>query len=343
MYADISRHNGDVIWGRFALPGVLLKLGGSDDGVYEDSKYAEEATAARAFNKHLGHYWFNGTGAAGSDAQFFVEHLAEYRDEDLLILDVEDMVGRPGTAWSPTKALTWFRTVRALKPKARLVVYMNSSTENTKNWSALVKFGVELWLAHYGVDDGTVAGSGTYTVKNWKSPLLVQFTDKGTAAGVVGNVDLSIASADLFPVAPAVEKDVMVSTAGSYIFSPKPAIALPTDKWLEVPIDDKNNLSFVIGYAGVVLVNAAFAFSGLPFGSTVQTRLEIVTIADGKTTGVAFSDVVELQGSGGNAFPAFSDSVVLTADQRLRLVLLAQQPGTQLLRSSVSVLRFLKG
>lgn len=342
VYADISRHNGDVIWGRFTLPGVLVKLGGSDDGTYIDAKYVEETTAARTFGKHLGHYWFNGVGSPAADARFFLANLSQYQDEDLLILDVEDMVGTTGTAWTPAKALSWFKTVKAAKPNARLVVYMNQSVENGANWSALVNLGVELWLAHYGANDGTVAGSGTYTLKNWKAPLLVQYTSRGTTAGVAGDVDLSIATVDLFPAA-VPEADV-ASTIGSYIYTPKVPLLLSTTGWTTVHVNAIGGVSYLWHFDGVVHTDFQFKIANLPFGSTVQARIQIVTYdsTDTKVTGTAYSDVVELQGSSGYAFPSFGDTVVVNSNQRLRLVMAAQSPGVQVIRSAASVLAFKK-
>jgi hypothetical protein len=134
------------------------------------------------------------------------------------------------------------------------------------------------------------------------------------------------------------EDDDVVSTEGSYTYSYKNPLALSTKDWKTVAINAKNDSSFVTGFDGVVHV--ATRLAGLPAGQTVQARLQIVTIENGKTTAVAYSDVVELQGSGGDAFPSFSDAVSIKKNQRLRLVLLAQTEGVTVKRTAVTVLRF---
>lgn len=346
-YADLSRHNGTVDWAAYPLSGVLLKVGGSDDGQYVDAAYAVEALNARARGKHLGHYWFNGTGGATADAKFFLANLAHYQSEDLLILDTEGEGNLP--AWSPSKALTWFKTVRTAKPKARLVIYMSEALENEQDWSALVDFGVQLWVAFYGDKANGTIPSRQPHLRNWKTWLLWQYTSTATVPGLSSHVDLSTAATDVFPAAtpappaPPTPKEEPVDTVGSFQYSPKGGFTLSMTQWREVPFNDQAGYSFVSNFVGVVHTDVAFAITGLPFGSTVQARFEVITYLNGKAVSTTFTNVVELQGSGGTAFPSFGDTVTLTADQRLRLVLLAQAPGAVVTRISASVLRFPKG
>lgn len=135
----------------------------------------------------------------------------------------------------------------------------------------------------------------------------------------------------------------MASTAGSYTYTPKTPLALSTSKWLEVPVNGIGGVTFVANYDGLVWVSVATRFRGLPYGSTAQARLEVVTVVKGKVTEVAYSDVVELQGSDGDAYPSFSDGVELHHDQRLRLVMLAQIEGVKVVRTAATVFRFQKG
>jgi hypothetical protein len=132
----------------------------------------------------------------------------------------------------------------------------------------------------------------------------------------------------------------VVSTAGSYTYTYKNPLELSTTDWKTVSIDAHANSSFVTDFDGIVYASVATRLSGLPAGATVQARLQIVTVENGKTTAVAYSDVVELQGSGGDAFPSFSDGVSIKKNQRLRLVLLAQHEGVTVKRTAVTVLRF---
>lgn len=349
VYADLSRHNGTVAWDKVPYP-VILKLGGSDDGVYADSAYKGNATVARKLGKLAGAYWFNGLGAADSDAKFYLKSLVGYAAGDFVVLDVENRVGTTGTSWSPAKALAWFTVVKAAKPDAQLLVYMSESLEHEQDWSALVKAGVGLWVAFYGdKSDGSVP-SRKPVLRHWPSWRLWQYSSTGTMPGVSGQVDLSLEAPKPKPVisvpqTPAEVKTVpAVSTIGSYVYSPKTPTALSTSEWTTIPVDPNGGFSFVHGFDGIVHVDFAFAIRALPVGATAQARIQILTFdAAGAVTGTAYSDVVELQGSGGTAFPSFGDTVVVTAAQRLRLVMLGQVPGVEVVRSAASVLRFRKG
>lgn len=335
LYADASRYNGAIDWSALTVERVILKVGGSDSGAYVDSAYARNAAAARAANKLGGHYWFNGTGSALADAGFFLAHLADYRDGDLLILDLEDEAGAGVTAWSPAKALAFFKAVRKAKPTARLVAYMNSSVENGADWSAVVTYGVELWLAHYGANDGTVAGSGSFRLSHWPAPLLVQYTSLGRTPGFPGDVDLSYAEHSIFGEDPDV-----VDTTGSGTYTPATPLALPTTEWATWAINAQHGYSFCSNFEGLLDIDVATKVLGLPAGATIQARFALVTVTGGTITDAQYSDVVELQGSAGAAFPSFSDKVRVHANQRVRLMFAAQAPGVSIARVGLSVARF---
>lgn len=199
-FIDVSRHNGTVDWAKVTSPAAILKVGGSDDGTYQDANYAANAKAARAHGKHLGHYWFNGGGKPEADAAFFIDHLAEYKAEDLIVLDVETWDQGRKTYWSPAKALAWFKAVRKAKPKARLVVYMNSSLTRTEDWGSLVAYGVSLWVAQYGANEGRADGAPR--IGCWKTYLVWQYTSVGTEGGIKGDVDRNLADANLWTPLP---------------------------------------------------------------------------------------------------------------------------------------------
>lgn len=337
LYADASRHNGTIDWSKVTI-GVLLKASGSDDGVYADSAYASNAKAARAHGKLVGHYHFNG-GSPAAAAAFFVDHLVGYEDGDLVVLDIENEGSMP--AWTPAQALAGFKAIRARKPKARLVAYMDEDIENREDWSAVVAYGVELWLAHYGRNDGTITGSGSFALRHWPKPLLVQYTSAGRAAGFSGDLDLSYAPSPLTPPSAPQEDDV-IDNKGSGTYSPKVPLLISTTGWTNWAVDDKGNYSIgPAGFSGLVDIDVATRIEGLPQGHVMQARFVVVTTdTAGKVTSAQYSDVVELQGSSGAAFPSFSDKVVVHANQRVRLLFTSQVPGAVIRRVGLSVARF---
>lgn len=136
------------------------------------------------------------------------------------------------------------------------------------------------------------------------------------------------------------EEDDVADTTGSFSYSPDHPLALAPNAWVTVPIDDSGrDFSFITGFDGIVQLNAKLKLSGIGAGRTAQARLQIVTYTDGKATATAYSDVIELHGSDGFAFPAFSEALSVHANQRVRLVLLGQEPTAQLVRVAVSVVR----
>lgn len=193
IYADLSRWQGTVDFAHLGTSGTVLKVGGSDDGRYIDRAYKSFAAAARSAKKHLGHYWFNGAGDPATDARYFLANLTAYHDEDLLVLDLEGSY-----LWTPSKALTWFKTVKAAKPKARLVAYMSASVTREHDWSALVKYGVQLWVASYGSNTGS-RPAGTPDIACWSKFLLWQYTSIGRLNGISGDVDLDWSPVNVWP------------------------------------------------------------------------------------------------------------------------------------------------
>lgn len=196
-YADVSRWQGSIDFTKLPVSGVILKAGGSDDGRYIDRAYAGLAAAARKAGKHLGHYWFNGSGDPATDAAYFVSNLASYKDEDLLVLDIEG-----AAMWSPSEALTWFQAVKKAKPHARLVAYMSASVTRDYDWSAVVAYGVQLWVASYGANTGS-RPAGSPSISHWSKYLLWQYTSIGRLAGISGDVDRDWAPSNVWPAAPA--------------------------------------------------------------------------------------------------------------------------------------------
>lgn len=195
---DLSTYQGAVSVAAFTamrLQGgvnrVIHKAGGSNAGTYIDSQYVANVARARQAGMKLGHYWFNGDGAVEADAAYFVRRLASYEDGDWLIIDVENEYDKNGNLviahWTPAKVLAWAHAMRAMKPTAILKVYMSSSVTHEADWSAVVAFGVGLWVAQYS--------NSTPSVSYWKGWDAWQYTSSGTLPGISGRVDLSHESA----------------------------------------------------------------------------------------------------------------------------------------------------
>ena len=94
---DISRWQGDFDMERAVSEGVkfvILKGGGGDDGLYVDSRFAENYRAAKALGLPVGCYWFSGATSeeeTEKEADYFYENVLKGRRFELPVyMDVED-------------------------------------------------------------------------------------------------------------------------------------------------------------------------------------------------------------------------------------------------------------
>lgn len=133
----------------------------------------------------------------------------------------------------------------------------------------------------------------------------------------------------------------MVSAEGSFTYIPKKPIALSATDWTTLPFNENGDYSFVADYDGFVHVDIAFLLTGLAVGKTVQARLQVLNYnAEGKVDAVTYTDTIELFGSEGKAYPAFSDGVSIHKNQRLRLVVWSQGQTVSVERIGATVFRF---
>lgn len=124
------------------------------------------------------------------EANYFVNQIGDYQKGELLMLDWEPeaFVANP-----PQWALQWLQRVESLTGTKPLI-YMNSSTAQSFDWSPVVQNNNGLVVANYGVDDGSphnAPGSGW-----WPFWAIWQYTSRGVLDGITGNVDLDIFNGD---------------------------------------------------------------------------------------------------------------------------------------------------
>lgn len=179
---------------------VLLKASGSNTGSnYVDSKYRRHAAG---FNGRIpvGSYYMNGSSGAIEAARFFVANLHP-QASDFAVLDIETIDGH--TRWTPEKSLQWVNEVRRLGYQGPIFAYMNTSvaTYNEKTnpvvWTELEKAGVKLWVANYGVDNGTLTSPNPDT-GSWSTWAVQQYTQHGRLNGFNAPLDFNRAKAGVF-------------------------------------------------------------------------------------------------------------------------------------------------
>lgn len=185
MYSgiDISRWQGDIDFNTMRASGisfVIHKAGGSNSGIYTDSRYQAVVPVARAAGMWIGHYWFNGpSGSPSQGADHMVDNLSGYSHADILVLDIENEGGM--SRWNSGQAMEFFKRVRSRIPGARLYIYMNQSDLAGDNWGEVKDFGVGLWIA--------APGSSNPRTAPWPEWDIHQYTFTGRFPGYGGDLD----------------------------------------------------------------------------------------------------------------------------------------------------------
>lgn len=179
---DIARWQSSpnmAAWKKAGVYGVISKLGGSNDGQYVDAAYTDHVDTAILHGLAVGHYWFNGTGTAASDAAFFVKNLHRFTKQDALVLDVENegSMGHVSPAW----ALDWCNRV-AKATGVKPYLYMSAGVTRAQDWSKLANAGYRLWVASYGANNGQPGAEPQ--IGSWPDWAGWQFTSLYGGAGL---------------------------------------------------------------------------------------------------------------------------------------------------------------
>lgn len=152
---------------------------------------------ALAAGQGVGVYHFAHTeNNAISEANYFIDNARGYIGKGIVpILDWE-----PSAPWDTGWALTWLRTVEAAwgtKP----MIYMNQSTENSYDWSAVVAGDYGLWIAAYTLGYTPIYGfnppAAQPTLYHWPFAVAWQYTSTGYVGDWGGALDLSVVYGDL--------------------------------------------------------------------------------------------------------------------------------------------------
>lgn len=169
---------------------------------------------ALAAGQGVGVYHFAHTeNSAVSEANYFIDNTRGYIGKGIVpILDWE-----PSAPWDTGWALTWLRTVEAAwgtKP----IIYMNQSTENSYDWTAVVAGNYGLWIAAYTLGYTPIYGfnppAAQPALYHWPFAVAWQYTSTGYVGDWGGALDLSVVYGDL---------NTWYAYAGSGQVAPAPA------------------------------------------------------------------------------------------------------------------------
>ncbi|WP_405697612.1 GH25 family lysozyme [Streptomyces sp. NBC_01185] len=238
---DVSNYQAGIDYAGAAAEGrsfVIAKAGGCQlaEGPYVSSSYSGHVDGARAAGLRVGHYWLTGdflTPTAAAD--FFVDHLHNYRAGDVLALDVE-VLDDSTRLWNDADVSTWFNRVRERVGAYVPWFYISTGALRSGSWDRTIAAGAHLWAASWGSNDGTWPGApdlgGRYP--DW---AVHQYASVGSVAGT-SPVDLDRARSWAFdftkPTDPPPGGGGLPKTSTEQDGVPGPVMWQRTQNWLRI-------------------------------------------------------------------------------------------------------------
>ena len=187
---DVSHWQGNIHFENVKASGidfVIIKAGGSDKGLYTDSKWEENYKNAKAAGLFVGAYYFAGKNFRGAenglaDAKRFIEQLKGKELEYPVFIDIEAQENRYKT--EITDAVIAF--CEALEDAGYFVGIYASDISGYKDkleHDRITEYAH--WVARYG-------NKPTYC----KDYQIWQYSSKGSVDGISGSVDLDYSTTD---------------------------------------------------------------------------------------------------------------------------------------------------
>lgn len=145
---------------------------------------------AKAAGKKLGVYHFaDGNSSGVAEADYFVDNVAGYVGEAILVLDWETHAVTRGPGYAK-EFLDRVQARTGIKP----MIYMSGSVVNEWDWSAVVAGDYGLWVAYYSKDscDGYWPDAPMYPISDWAGAAMLQYTSGGYLPGWGDRLDLNV-------------------------------------------------------------------------------------------------------------------------------------------------------
>jgi len=186
---DVSRWQGQIDWLKVKDAGVQFAFVKATDGVgWIDPQFRRNAGGANAVGIPVGfyHYAHPELNTAFSEADSFLETVKGLPIQLPYVLDVEGKASGIGRDRLTKWCLHWLREVQK-RTGHTVMIYTGASFAKTYLGDELAEY--PLWVAHYGVDQPMANNT-------WNRWSVFQYSDKGSVAGISGNVDLNVMEAD---------------------------------------------------------------------------------------------------------------------------------------------------
>lgn len=186
---DVSRWQQTINWHtvkqnkQFAM----IKIGGSDVGLYMDGMAVRNVLEARAVGMPIGFYvYLGGTYAPAEEVQHIknlITNIGGLRPGESIALDWEEN--------HPNEVTYLYQIAKGLIDAGfpPPLIYMNLAYVRRQDWGALVGLNCGLWVAAWGNND-SVADTAPPS-DEWRAWAIWQYSSTGKVPGISGNVDLN--------------------------------------------------------------------------------------------------------------------------------------------------------
>ena len=191
---DISRWQGFIDWDQVkgSKAFAIIKLGGSDDGLYPDGQGVRNASEARRVGIPRGYYFYlGGVHSSGDEVKHILNLIASIgglQAGESIWLDWEEH----NTVEVAYVSEIAQGLIDAGMPKPG--IYMSLSRVRGNDWKALVDKNCGLWVAAWGDNDTIPESNEVPSSDEWPFWALWQYSSNGTVPGIAGRVDLNLLS-----------------------------------------------------------------------------------------------------------------------------------------------------
>lgn len=192
---DVSRWQGIINWPIVArnVAFAMIKIGGSDQGFYQDGQAVRNALESRANGVPVGFYvYLGGVGSVADEVNHIknlINNIGGLKQGECLALDWEEQnANEVGYVVGIAKGLI----DAGMAPP---LIYMSLSRVRGNNWQQLVDLNCGLWVAAWGNNDATPDAQPPSD--EWKFWAIWQYSSTGTIPGISGRVDLNLFSGDV--------------------------------------------------------------------------------------------------------------------------------------------------
>lgn len=186
---DVSHWQGSISWTKVPLEYEFVIMKCTQGVTITDPTFLQNKAGVRKSGRLCGYYHFAELNDPVKEANFFLSKVGDIEAGELLVLDSE-------TGQSPDWCLKFLNQV-FLKAGFRPLLYINSSTAKSKDWSRVIAGNYGLWIASYGLNLPVLSPISP-AIGGWPFYAIWQYSSRGKVQGVPSTYcDLNYSKMDI--------------------------------------------------------------------------------------------------------------------------------------------------